>query len=129
MGMRKTSTPFREGKRGESGSPSVRQQQGRFIRPGESVVWAAAIFLLSAADALLTLGHVSRGASELNPLMAYLLTLGPPVFVAAKICLSLLALAALAAFLPRYRHARACFGTIGALYVAVCCYHVTFFVL
>jgi hypothetical protein len=91
--------------------------------------WAGFIFTLSIADAVLTLGHVSHGARELNPLMAQLLAVGPAVFLAVKIALSLVALAALAAFLPRYRRARACYGTIMTLYVGVCCYHLAVFVL
>ena len=90
-------------------------------------MWAAVILLLCVADAVLTVGHVSRGARELNPLMAYLLAEGTIPFLTVKLALSSFALAALAAFLPRYRYARTCFGTLGAIYGAVLCYHVSFF--
>ena len=42
------------------------------------------IILLSVVDAYLTLILVSRGAEELNPVMAYYLEIGPFAFFAAK---------------------------------------------
>ncbi len=121
--------PFREGKRGEAGEFSVCGKQGRYIPGMESVVWTLCIFTLCVADAVLTLTHVGRGARELNPLMASLLAVGPTMFLAVKIALSLGALAALATFLPRYRYARACFGSISTLYFMVCCYHLSGYLL
>jgi hypothetical protein len=42
------------------------------------------VLLLSVADALLTLMLISEGAQELNPVMAYLLSLGPNIFLLSK---------------------------------------------
>ena len=123
--LRIRSTSFREGERGELGVGRVHLQ---FMKPRESLIWAALIFVLCAADALLTLSHVRRGARELNPLMAYLIEIGPGAFVAVKVLLSLLALYSLVVYLPRFRHARMCFGTIGVIHFTVCCYHLTAFV-
>ena len=43
-----------------------------------------AILLLSVLDALLTLHLISRGSTELNPVMSYFLKYGPFVFMGAK---------------------------------------------
>lgn len=47
-----------------------------------------AIFLLSITDAALTLHLLSRGAAEINPVMAYFLSHGPIVFFIAKYLLT-----------------------------------------
>jgi hypothetical protein len=47
-----------------------------------------AILMLSIFDALLTLILIKRGASELNPVMAYFLEYGPLPFVIAKYLLT-----------------------------------------
>jgi len=47
-----------------------------------------AIFLLSIIDAVLTLHLISRGAAEINPVMAYFLKRGPSVFFIAKYLLT-----------------------------------------
>lgn len=47
-----------------------------------------AVVLLSMLDAILTLFLVNRGAAELNPIMAYCLSLGPSVFILAKYALT-----------------------------------------
>lgn len=46
------------------------------------------ILFLSVIDALLTLFLISRGASEINPVMAYYLELGPYSFLAVKYALT-----------------------------------------
>ncbi len=43
-----------------------------------------AILLLSVLDALLTLHLISKGSTELNPVMSYFLQYGPFVFMGAK---------------------------------------------
>ena len=43
-----------------------------------------AILLLSVLDALLTLHLISKGSTELNPVMSYFLKFGPFVFMGAK---------------------------------------------
>ena len=53
------------------------------------------VVLLSMADAILTLFLVNRGATEINPIMAYCLSLGPSMFVLVKYaltCISVLVL-------------------------------------
>jgi hypothetical protein len=50
------------------------------------------ILVLSLLDALLTLYLIDRGASEMNPVMAYFLEKGPLVFMVAKYLLTSLAL-------------------------------------
>jgi hypothetical protein len=47
-----------------------------------------AILMLSIFDALLTLLLIERGASELNPVMAYFLEYGPQSFIIAKYALT-----------------------------------------
>ena len=53
-------------------------------------VFAAALLVifLTIADAFLTLDLVSRGASELNPIMAYYLNRGPLPFFTVKYLLT-----------------------------------------
>ncbi len=46
------------------------------------------IILLSITDALLTLHLISRGASEVNPIMEHFLRYGPLLFLAAKYLLT-----------------------------------------
>ena len=89
----------------------------------ESIVWAAAIFVLSVTDAVCTLAHVSKGAGELNPLMDFFLQMSPRAFLTAKISVSAFAACVLCVLLPRIRFPRMCFGSIGPLYAAVCVYH------
>jgi hypothetical protein len=45
---------------------------------------AVAIFALNLCDAIFTIVHIERGASELNPLTDYLLSFGNPVFLLVK---------------------------------------------
>jgi len=59
----------------------------------------ALVIGLSLTDALLTLVLIARGATEVNPVMAYWLTHGPEVFVGVKYlltCLPLLVLLTIA---------------------------------
>ena len=46
------------------------------------------ILVLSILDAVLTLVVIQRGATELNPVMAYFLELGIPAFIVAKYLLT-----------------------------------------
>ncbi|MBI4511559.1 MAG: hypothetical protein HY698_18135 [Deltaproteobacteria bacterium] len=64
--------------------------------PGPSLWLAIGIILLNLVDACGTLWHVSRGAEELNPVMARLLDQGPLAFFIGK-------------------HLLACGGVIGIL--------------
>lgn len=45
-------------------------------------------FLFHCLDALFTLGHLSRGGKEMNPLMDQLLRIGPGTFIAGKLGLA-----------------------------------------
>jgi hypothetical protein len=49
---------------------------------------AIMILLMSVTDAFLTLTLIDRGASEANPLMAYLLERTPRLFITAKMALT-----------------------------------------
>ena len=113
-------TPFRE---------QEHVSEGHHVPFTESVIWSSVVFFLCVADAALTITHVSRGAGELNPLMDYLLEIGPGVFAGVKIMLSAAALVLLCVYLPRVRCARLCYGGLGALYLGVFLYHVSGFVL
>jgi len=46
------------------------------------------ILILSILDAVLTLVVIQRGATELNPVMAYFLEIGTPTFIVAKYALT-----------------------------------------
>jgi hypothetical protein len=50
------------------------------------------LMILSLADGIFTLHLIARGATETNPVMAYLLDIGPWPFMAAKFFLSCLAI-------------------------------------
>ncbi|MDL1958717.1 MAG: DUF5658 family protein [Deltaproteobacteria bacterium] len=50
------------------------------------------IITLSILDALLTLFLISHGATEVNPIMAYFLDMGPSMFIAAKYVLTVVCL-------------------------------------
>ena len=60
------------------------------------------ILLLSIADALLTLFLVDHGASEMNPVMAFYLQLGPHAFILAKYLLTAFSLVVLLIFSNYY---------------------------
>jgi hypothetical protein len=65
------------------------------------------VVLLSMTDAFLTLFLVNKGATEINPIMAYCLSLGPSMFILIKYvltCLSVLVLLILSnVFIQRIR--------------------------
>ncbi|MDJ0781107.1 MAG: DUF5658 family protein [Desulfosarcinaceae bacterium] len=56
------------------------------------------ILLFSLTDAFLTLWLVDRGATELNPVMAYFLAHGPVVFIGAKYALTCFSVVILVVF-------------------------------
>ncbi len=94
----------------------------------ECAAWAVVIFLFCAVDAVCTLVHIGGGAGELNPVMGYLLAMGPQYFVTVKLLVSAVGLGVLCLLLPRIRRGRLCFFLTGFPYLGVCCYHVTGFV-
>lgn len=49
-----------------------------------------AILTLSLIDAAMTLHLIRKGATELNPVMAYFLSKGPVIFIVAKYCITAL---------------------------------------
>ena len=59
---------------------------------GQVEAAVALVIGLSLTDALLTLVLIARGATEVNPVMAYWLTHGPEVFVGVKYLLTCLPL-------------------------------------
>lgn len=70
-----------------------RQQSYQIDTFGPKTLAAILIIItLSILDALLTLFLISHGATEVNPIMAYFLDMGPSVFIAAKYVLTALCL-------------------------------------
>jgi hypothetical protein len=60
--------------------------------PRSLFIGTIAVLILSLLDALLTLVLISKGASELNPIMLYYLGHGPIVFLIVKYGLTVLSL-------------------------------------
>jgi len=56
--------------------------------PTELLVVIILILLLSVVDGILTLWLIDKGATELNPVMAYYLEQGPRIFMLAKYLLT-----------------------------------------
>jgi Domain of unknown function (DUF5658) len=92
-----------------------------------SGIFAAIVFilLLSIIDALLTLILIDRGASEINPIMAYFLNFGPLTFMSVKYfltCYSVVVLLIFSnVFLPRFKiYARSLFScAIGVFLIVI----------
>lgn len=101
--------------------------RGRLAFP-EAAAWACVIFLFCVLDTVCTVVHVHGGATEINPLMNYVLAMGPQFFVPMKMLVSVATLGVLCALLPRIRRGRLCFALVGVPYLAVCCYHLSGFV-
>lgn len=92
---------------------------------------ALAILLLSCTDALFTLNLLHAGASEANPLMASLLTMGLDNFVVGKICITscsvvILVVAARRSFVGPF-NVEHLLQTIFAGYLLLVCYEVYMF--
>ncbi|HNR98134.1 MAG TPA: DUF5658 family protein [Planctomycetota bacterium] len=115
-----------DGRRVETGGACA-AARGR-LAFSETAAWACVIFLLCVLDTACTVIHVRGGATEINPLMNYVLAMGPEFFVALKVVVSMAALGVLCVLLPRVRRGRMCFLLVGAPYFAVCCYHASGFV-
>ena len=60
-----------------------------FIREKGVIGLAVGIALLCVADAFFTLELITRGGSELNPFMSYLLDKGLHIFVGVKMALTI----------------------------------------
>lgn len=80
------------------------------------------VFSLHILDAFFTLFHVSRGGSELNPLMDYFLRIGPSVFLATKLGLAAVGLVFLGVHF-RWPYVRHGLTALVLLYAGVLCYH------
>lgn len=80
------------------------------------------VFGLHVLDAFFTLFHISRGGSELNPLMDYFLQVGPTTFLITKLSLAATGLLFLGIHFrwPFVRHGLA---ALLVLYAGVLCYH------
>ena len=63
-------------------------QLRRFLGTGRTAVVLICIAVCSALDAHFTILLTSRGAVELNPIMAYYLSIGPTAFISAKFLLT-----------------------------------------
>ena len=85
------------------------------------------VLVACALDALWTLIHLDRGASEWNPLMARVLEGGPDFFVAVKITITALGVWLIAAH-QNFRVGRQGLYLIAGGYVALLAYHVALFV-
>ena len=77
------------------------------------MIKATIIMILTTIDALLTLMLLNRGAVELNPVMAYLINIGPSVFI----CVKLLVVGCSTIIL--YRYARKLLNYVIGLYSIV----------
>jgi len=84
------------------------------------------ILLLSVTDAFLTITLITHGATEANPLLAYVLTFFPELFAGVKLLLTgtgILVLVALArARVFRVIRVSALMHSCFALYLALICY-------
>ena len=72
------------------------------------------------ADALCTLYAVSKGVEELNPLMAWLISFSPTVFIATKLLIFTFAIDILARRRPSW------LLWVGILYLSVVAWHLSF---
>lgn len=87
------------------------------------IKWVLLIILLNSADALLTYFLINHGASELNPIMAFMLEQGTTQFLLAKLVL-VNALAVFIAIVSQtYSIAKTGFTLITCLYAGVFLYH------
>jgi hypothetical protein len=91
--------------------------------PGSLFAGTVAILVLSLLDALLTLVLLSKGASELNPIMLYYLGHGPAVFLVVKYCLTVLSLFIIVvsydALIQRYRASTKILPLFASLFIGV----------
>ena len=77
------------------------------------------LFILNAADCFFTLTWIHLGiATEANPLMAYLINLGFPVFISFKLIVGILA-AAVFFYTKDNKISRVC-STIGIIIIDSC---------
>lgn len=127
---RRKPTPvyFKLTQRGRRQRPRRREErksgyyQDRYSR--RIVAALLAIVFLSLTDAYLTLYLIDRGAAEVNPVMAFFLTLGPFYFIASKYLLTCASVVLLLihknVFIFRTRiRAKAVFYIIIAVFVSV----------
>jgi hypothetical protein len=85
------------------------------------------IIFLNLVDAFATLCNVSRGAEELNPLMAILLAAGEREFVVVKHLLASLGVVGILAH-PTARASRLALGVLLPLYVGIAVYQLALLV-
>jgi hypothetical protein len=80
-------------------------------------------FLFHCLDAGFTLTHLARGGRELNPVMGYLLRMGPGVFLGGKLTLAALGLWFLGVH-KNFPMVRASIAFLFVLYAGVVGYHI-----
>ncbi|MBD3334069.1 MAG: hypothetical protein GF355_00970 [Candidatus Eisenbacteria bacterium] len=91
------------------------------LAPG--VAWAIVlIFLFHCLDAFLTLAHIERGGSEINPFMAFLIDAAPATFVAVKLGLAAAGLFILGLH-QNFPHVRKGIGVLFVVFFGVVLYH------
>ena len=82
--------------------------------------WFFLCHTCNIADAILTLNAISHGAEELNPLMAWLISISPALFVTVKLVLFGLGIDILSRRRPEM------LAWVGYLYIAVVMWHLNF---
>ncbi len=83
--------------------------------PPQLAFVVVSIFIMSATDALCTLLHISRGGSEVNPVMDYMLFHGVAIFLVVKAAMTIFGVT----FLAVHQNFRL---TVPALYTLACGY-------
>ena len=84
------------------------------------LAWFIICHFGNITDALCTLYAVSKGVEELNPLMAWLISFSPTVFIAAKLLIFTFAIDILARRKPSWLR------WVGILYLSVVIWHLSF---
>jgi hypothetical protein len=92
-----------------------------------SVLAMFMIILLCAADAVFTIYHLNRGATEINPLMNFALSLGTPYFIIFKYALTSVGVFFLLTH-KNFFFARAATITVVVMYFMLLAYHLYPFV-
>ena len=84
------------------------------------LTWYLLCYFGNIADATLTLYAISHGVRELNPIMAWLLSISPFLFAVVKIIVFTLAIEFIAQRSPRL------LKWVALFYMVVYCWHLSF---
>jgi hypothetical protein len=107
-----------------SGARRAEETRGIYVdRPGyRAYGLLTAVLVLSILDAVFTLAHLGQGGREANPIMDWAIRLGPAVFLAIKLGLTVTGMILL--ILHQYfRGVRLLLVTVLLLYGALLGYH------